>query len=186
MKQCTQCGTQLPDGAAFCHVCGQAVSSPSVEVQPQTVAMAAAVPLSAVQQAVLQAAPAPAIQPATTDFCVKCGAKLAPEVGFCSNCGTPRKAIAEPIKISDALENRARNAMIIEIIGGICGLLGIGHLYSGNTQLGIILLIGWLVGSVILFGLAATGVGLCLALPLWLAVPVFSGIKARDYVRAQN
>ena len=182
MKHCTQCRAELPDGAAFCHVCGQAVSNPSVEVQPQAVEMDVAV----LQSVGEHTTPPPAVHPATMDYCVKCGAKLAPGVGFCSACGTPRKAVGEPLRISDALENRARNAMIIEIIGGLFGLLGIGHIYGGNTNMGILLLIGWLVGGVILVMLALTGFGVCLAVPIWVAVPVFSGIKARDYVRSKN
>ncbi|NJN67731.1 MAG: hypothetical protein HC884_13985 [Chloroflexaceae bacterium] len=36
-------------------------------------------------------------------------------------------------------------AMILEILPGIFGFLGIGHIYAGYTTTGILLLIGWWV-----------------------------------------
>jgi uncharacterized RDD family membrane protein YckC len=39
---CTRCGTQLPESAAYCHVCGQAVSPEPAAVGMQTVFLTAA------------------------------------------------------------------------------------------------------------------------------------------------
>jgi TM2 domain-containing membrane protein YozV len=39
-------------------------------------------------------------------------------------------------------------AFLIELVGGFFGLLGLGHLYVGNTQDGIIRLIGWFIYNI--------------------------------------
>lgn len=175
MKYCHQCGAQLSDGVAFCSSCGHAVASTATaEVSPVHDVIVAA------QTAEPPTAPAARPQ---LGFCVKCGAHIAREAAFCSSCGSPRMQVAEPLRPRTGADNRAQNALIIEIAAGILGFLGIGHMYGGRTGLGVALLIGWWVGIAVLTAIATTGIGACLSLPLWIAVPVFSGIQARDYVR---
>lgn len=180
MQHCTNCGTQVNANASFCLNCGQQIERASSDIQVET--SVAPTPTSGLH---VEAKDSPPIN-VNTEFCVKCGTSIPAESAFCTSCGTPRKQAGEPLKISDALENRARNAMILEM-AGIVGLLGIGHLYSGRKGLGIGMLIGWfIIFWPILVPIMFTGVFACIVLPVNIGVSIYSGIQARDYVRAQN
>jgi ribosomal protein L40E len=70
--QCAQCNRELPAGATHCPYCGADLGK-----------------LSAAPAIAGSAGP----QQATADrqtFCVKCGAPLPPQAGFCTQCSTPR------------------------------------------------------------------------------------------------
>jgi hypothetical protein len=69
MPVCPNCGSQQPDGAAFCDECGAKLGEPAP----------AAIPPAAVP-----AQPAPTVV-ATT--CPVCGAPVTPGEPFCNNCG---------------------------------------------------------------------------------------------------
>lgn len=86
---------------------------------------------------------------------------------------------------SPETEGAAATAMWLEIIFGIFSLLGIGHVYSGRTALGIALMIGWWVyiGVAIFISLITLGFGACLFAPIYLAVPIISGVQARTYTQ---
>lgn len=87
---------------------------------------------------------------------------------------------------SPETEGAATTAMWLEIIFGIFSLLGIGHIYSGRIALGIILMIGWwtFIGITVLFILPITlGLGACVFVPVYLVVPIISGIQARTYIQ---
>ena len=66
-------------------------------------------------------------------------------------------------------------AFLIEFVGGFFGLLGLGHIYDGRTNDGIVRLIGWIIYNVIAYIaiilLSAIFVGLC-CIPLQLAIQV--------------
>src|SRR5437660_2098538 len=71
--QCAQCNRELPTGATHCPFCGADLGK-----------------LSAAPAGAGTAGPQ---QQATADrqtFCVKCGAPLPPQAGFCTQCSTPR------------------------------------------------------------------------------------------------
>lgn len=179
MKHCTRCGTDLTDSVVFCSSCGQRVGSPSEDSVVTSPA-----------QAMLGTAQGPtrisSAQQLRLEFCVKCGSHIAPEADYCSSCGTSRKEVAEPLRSIPGADTRAQNAMIIEIVAGIFGLLGVGHMYSGRTGLGVMLLFGWWIGLAVLVLIGTTGIGLCISLPVGIAVPIFSGFQVRDYVRSQG
>ncbi len=85
--------------------------------------------------------------------------------------------------MSDGLKDVDRNlAFVIELVGGIFGILGIGHMYAGDITGGVIRLIVWL--SVIAFSwvlisiLLIFFIGLCcipfmiiaqIGVPIWSA-----------------
>jgi hypothetical protein len=75
---CSSCGAQADPGSVFCTHCGKRLAAESLPVAEAAPAVAAAVPLEAVTTTVL---PDP--------FCTSCGAKLEPEMRFCTNCGQP-------------------------------------------------------------------------------------------------
>lgn len=83
------------------------------------------------------------------------------------------------------VQGASTTALILEIIFGFFGLLGVGHVYSGRFALGILLLIGWwvFIGIGAFISSFTLGIGACLFGPLYIAVPIVSGIQARTYVQ---
>ncbi len=132
--------------------------------------------------------------------CDNCGREAAPNDVYCRSCGN--RLFAEP-GLGDeptgvmgpaggargantpypyAQQLRDSNlAVVLEILPGIFGLLGIGHIYGGYTNRGIVLLVVWL-----LFVAAETSTGvICCTFPLHLIVPVISGIWVKREMDGQ-
>jgi len=91
-------------------------------------------------------------------------------------------------EVSPETEGAATTALVLEMVFGFFSILGIGHVYGGRTVLGIGLMIAWwvFVGfawflASITFGLAA-----CLLVPLYIAIPIISGIQARTYLKTSG
>lgn len=86
---------------------------------------------------------------------------------------------------SPETEGAATTALWLEIIFGIFSLLGLGHVYSGRTLLGIVLMVGWWIYIVVavILSTITLGFGACLFVPIYFAVPILSGIQARTYVQ---
>lgn len=91
-------------------------------------------------------------------------------------------------QISPDVEGAGTIALILEIIFGFFGLLGIGHVYTNRIAVGIVLMVVWWVFLGIAAGIssATLGIGLCLFVPIYLVVPIISGIQARTYARRQG
>jgi hypothetical protein len=85
------------------------------------------------------------------------------------------------------VQGASTTALILEIIFGIFGLLGVGHVYSGRFALGILLMIGWwiFIGIAAFISTLTLGIAGCLIGPMYLAIPIISGIQARTYVQRQ-
>jgi len=91
-------------------------------------------------------------------------------------------------QIPPDVEGAAMTALLLEMIFGFFGLLGVGHIYADCIVLGIVLMVVWwlyvaiaVVISSITFGIAA-----CIFGPLYIVVPVISGIYARTHVLKQG
>jgi hypothetical protein len=82
-------------------------------------------------------------------------------------------------------EGAATTSLWLEIIFGIFSLLGIGHVYSGRTLLGIILMVGWWIYIAFagFISVITLGFGACVFVPIYVAVPIISGIQARTYTQ---
>ena len=81
--------------------------------------------------------------------------------------------------------------MMIEVAFSVFGFLGIGHIWAGNTLIGILLLVFYMIGLVIewlvlgMFAIATCGVGMCLfiAYPIQNVIfGVVSGLFVKDYL----
>jgi hypothetical protein len=88
---------------------------------------------------------------------------------------------------SPETERAATTAMWLEIIFGVFGFLGIGHIYSGRTALGIVWMIGWWVyiaiTTIVLWTISPVfAVFICG--PLGLAIPIISGIQAHTHLHS--
>ncbi|MBO9321043.1 MAG: hypothetical protein J7457_02780 [Roseiflexus sp.] len=82
-------------------------------------------------------------------------------------------------------EGAASTALVLEIVFGLFGLLGIGHVYTGRVAVGIAAMVAWWVYIVIavVVSLLTAGIAGCLFFPISIAVPIISGIQARTYMR---
>ena len=112
-------------------------------------------------------------------------------VGTCTSCGKPicsecaietqGKLICRPClasgKVSTAsqTDKDVNTAFLIELVGGFFGLLGIGYMYTGRTNDGILRLILWIIYEVIagitISLLLAVFVGI-LCIPFQLAIQI--------------
>ena len=93
------------------------------------------------------------------------------------------EAVAEPVP--PEVQSAATTALILEIVFGLFSLFGIGHVYSGRLGLGLALMVGWWV-YIAAAGFISTltgGLAGCLAVPIYIAAPIFSGIQASAYVK---
>ena len=72
-------------------------------------------------------------------------------------------------------------ALVIEIVGGLLGFMGIGHMLTGRLVPGIALLVGWWVAialsSIVILPLVllTCGLGACLLPFLWAGPPILFG-----------
>lgn len=75
-------------------------------------------------------------------------------------------------------------ALVLEIVFGLFGILGVGHAYSGRLLVAVGLLVGWWLYILVAAAISAVGLGIpaCLALPIYIAVPIVSGLYARSSV----
>lgn len=91
-------------------------------------------------------------------------------------------------QVSPETEGAATTALWLEIIFGFFSLLGIGHVYTGRIGLGIILMVGWWM-FIAIAGFISTitlGIAACLFVPLYIAVPIISGIQARTFIQKKD
>ncbi len=96
-------------------------------------------------------------------ICQKCGAALEEGAAFCPSCGTRVQAEAQQTPMATAGVGATAvpgaksksTALVLEIVAGLFGFLGIGWIYAGETQKGILILLGNFVlqGLVLVFTL---------------------------------
>ena len=79
----------------------------------------------------------------------------------------------------------ATTSMVLEIVFGLFSLLGIGHVYAGRVGLGLALMLGWWLYLLIAAGVSTitAGIAACLFVPIFLVVPIISGIQSSAYVK---
>lgn len=99
-------------------------------------------------------------------ICQKCGTALEEGAAFCPSCGTRVQAEAQQTTAASANADAGASAaapgakskstaLVLEVVAGLFGFLGIGWIYAGETQKGILILIGNFVlqGLVLVFTL---------------------------------
>lgn len=97
----------------------------------------------------------------------------------------PTQATAES---QPAPEKDMGTALVLEILGGIFQIFGIGHFYAGNPLIGIFVMIGywmWLIVGV-LIAVVTLGIGLLLLPVFWLLFIVISPIGVWMQVKRAN
>jgi len=122
--------------------------------------------------------------------CTSCGRPICRECAVemqnklvCHECLSTGKATPLPIS-ARPLKDRSI-ALILEILPGLFGFLGFGWIYSGNTNTGVMWLVGLLVWDVIaLIIVAATaGFGLCLTIPANIVLVAISASSLSTYTK---
>jgi TM2 domain-containing membrane protein YozV len=132
----------------------------------------------------------PTVDPVGT--CVSCGraicAQCAVEVNGKLQC---RECLATGVSRTSASEKDPNTALLIEIVGGVFGLLGIGYIYAGRTNEGILRLALWLiyvavawVGITLLSAIIIGVVCIPVQLILQIGVPIWSGITLKNEMLA--
>lgn len=145
-------------------------------------------------------------------FCPNCGFQNKESAKFCANCGyaltaaTPAPSPAlpqsapmtamQPAPLPSAppsapypvaAPKSKSTALILEILLGLFGFLGFGWIYVGETQRGVITLIGYIVFaivSVITITLTA-GLGCFICVPLLWGAIGYSAYQLNAYVKAR-
>lgn len=124
---------------------------------------------------------------AAVGTCTSCGKPI------CSECGVEvqDKLICREClslgNVPQAQDKDPNTAFLIELVGGLFGILGLGYLYVGRTDEGIVRLIGWLlymiVSWVVMIMLVVVVIGI-ICIPLQLAiqigVPLWSAMKLKN------
>lgn len=98
-----------------------------------------------------------------------------------TNTAERQAAIQNLLSRVDVSTKDADTAFLIELVGGVFGLFGLGHLYAGLTNTGIFRLVLGFVGlSVIYFILGVTVIGLCAAPLVWIGQIAIAYFTAND------
>jgi TM2 domain-containing membrane protein YozV len=136
----------------------------------------------------LPEAPTPAPPPPPAPEAASPGAPASPP----AHAAPSVTAATRPDVAAMLQEQRINNAFLVELIGGVVGFLGVGHMYVGRTNDGLVRLIGWwlIVGATwtTIALLSAIAIGLCMipgAIAIQMGVPVYSAIRLRQTLLAE-
>ena len=93
--------------------------------------------------------------------CSNCSHDIPADSTFCPMCGhamTPatEASMREPASSAPARKNRVAAGVLGILLGG----LGIHKFYLGYTWQGVIMLVVWIVGVIVTFGIASVVVGI--------------------------
>lgn len=109
--------------------------------------------------------------------------------------GRPSTAVVPSARIGPQgdREQRINNAFLIELVGGFLGFLGLGYIYAGRTNDGLIRLIAWwvLIGAMwtAVSLLTIVVIGLCLipgALIVQFGGPIWSASELKKEMQASG
>jgi hypothetical protein len=107
---------------------------------------------------------------------------------ICRTCLASGKAVATTTAVKDV-----NTAFLLELVGGFLGLLGIGYLYSGRTNDGVIRLILWIIYDIIagvtISLLLTVFVGFCcipVQLVIQIGVPLWSANELKKKMDGRN
>lgn len=113
-------------------------------------------------------------------ICQECAVEVQGRL-ICRTCLANR-----PISALTA-EKDPNNAFVLELVGGLFGLLGIGYLYVGQTSDGLIRLIIWLIYNTVAYLVISLLVAVyfigCICLPFQLAIHVGVSIWSANHLK---
>ena len=94
----------------------------------------------------------------------------------------------QPVPPMAPQQDNTTLAIILEVVGGIFGIFGIGWLVSGNTSTGLMFLIGgfvWLAIAIVL-SVVTFGIGLICIWPVDLAIMITSVIMLNNRLKQRQ
>ena len=126
---------------------------------------------------------------ASYDYCPKCGGWLLPGVRPTHGAAAAMAQPPGPVQYAPPAQPAGRRdrdlAFLLEVLPGLFGLLGIGHMYGGNVVRGVSLLLGYWIFMAFEGALMFVGVGFCL-LPANLVLPLLSAFWVRRELERQR
>lgn len=194
---CSKCGAPNEDDAEYCGNCGAVLEAGNLP---------AAEPPAPVEEAADAAVEATASE-ASPDMDLKVVPLAAPpaeepprgvppvsEPGRTTAVGPgARSAVPSPQPAVAPQRPNPETAFLIEFLAGIFGLLGIGYLFAGKTNEGVVRLVVWLVYTVLAWVavglLSAIVVGLiCIPFQLvvQIGIPLWSANKLKKQLLAEG
>ncbi len=178
MITCPACGTQNPDTGKFCISCGVDLTATATEEKLMTDSVATAseeMPAAPTPPEVPPeyVSPPPPPEPAFT-----------PPPPPLYTPPQPSYSTATSAPASAGTKDRTI-ALVLEALPGIFGFLGIGWLYSGNTNVGLAWLLGVLVWNMIGLVIAffTVGFSFCCTVPITWALVGVSTYLLNDYTK---
>ena len=101
-------------------------------------------------------------------FCTSCGEVIKTMAEICPKCGVRQKGSSDGSSIP----------MLLNVIIGLFGILGVGHIVKGRVGTGILFLASGLVVDVLFFITIWIGIGL-IFIPVYLALWIWSMVSIR-------
>ncbi len=131
--------------------------------------------------------------PASASNCLKCGQPLpslasgqtAPPAPGPSPVLPPPPAAGPATPPYNIFQKSRGTSLLLEILPWLVGFLGVGWLYAGNTNTGILWLAGFLIWNVIavIIDVVTLGLFLCLHGPVNIALLILSAVQLNNYMR---
>jgi hypothetical protein len=179
MIKCPACGSENADGANFCISCGFDINATATENRVRTDSVSAPtastppfsspsvdMPREYLDSSLPPTPPAPPPPPASS-------------FGALPNYAPP------PVMMQNQPAKQRSSAIILEALLGLFSLPGIGWMYAGNTTVGVVLLVVFLVAQCIMFSLDFVTATLftCIHVPVWLLTAVISSVMLYNYTK---
>lgn len=168
MANCRNCGAALPNTAAVCPNCGLSISAPPPIPEQPGYASQQSGYMAQSQQQQYMPPPQPNYMPPQQQYMPPQQQYMPPQQGGVN------------VTVVNTGAQQSKTALIVEIILSIFGIYGVGWLISGETTVGIVLLICSFVlyyPAVIVLGIFT--VGLC-DIPLVLGAIILNAVMLNN------
>jgi predicted RNA-binding Zn-ribbon protein involved in translation (DUF1610 family) len=106
-----------------------------------------------------------------------------PDESFCASCGEVIKTMAElcpkcGVRQRGSSQESSSMPMLLNVLIGLLGFLGVGHLVNGRTQTGILFMAGGLAAVFLFWVTIWVGIGL-IFIPVYLGLWIWSIVNVK-------
>ena len=93
---------------------------------------------------------------------------LAKKAEILAQPGRAMMPVSSPLSAGPTAEQqRVNNAFLIEVVGGILGFMGLGYMYAGRTNDGLVRLIAWWIVLAVMWTSVAVLTTILIGVCLW-------------------